>query len=355
MRTLVVWMAACLALGCGMAGAAPAAPSAAALDDQVTVAGEARDTPRVAASGGGVPLRAALRQIVPADYSVILPNAGAWAATPVTWSGGRPLAQTLREMLAGHPELAVQIDTDFQLVTVRYRPPFGADTVGALASANAAASQPAIAAAATPHGQTIAARPAVSAASGTAANAANSSNTTSPATNASLDPGETRVEVGGPIDGVQAGPRALDAVRAMPVNDTPHRDPDSLALTQGSTKTAASAAVPHAASGTRVPANGAASAQQSAAVSAPPPQVWRISLADHTVRGALTRWTEEAGWRLIWEAPVDFAVDAPATVTGSFDDALQSVVSALAGSDSPVQAILYRGNKVVRIVEKGAG
>ncbi|RQR49524.1 hypothetical protein DIE21_19855 [Burkholderia sp. Bp9140] len=78
-------------------------------------------------------------------------------------------------------------------------------------------------------------------------------------------------------------------------------------------------------------------------------------LADHTMRSALARWAQAVGWQLVWEAPGDFGIDAEASVTGTFDDALRSVVGALAHSNAPIQAILYRGNKVLRIVSKGAG
>lgn len=84
-------------------------------------------------------------------------------------------------------------------------------------------------------------------------------------------------------------------------------------------------------------------------------RTWRIELSDRTMRSALARWAQAAGWQLVWEAPADFGIDAEASVTGTFDDALRSVVGALAHSNAPIQAILYRGNKVLRIVSKGAG
>lgn len=338
MRTFIVWMAALSVLGSGWAASAHAAPPrATSFDDQVTIDGEIHDTPRVMVSGSGVPLRAALRQMVPPAYSINLPNAGAWAATPVGWSAGRSLAQTLRDMLAGHPELAAQIDTDFQLVTVRYRPPFGADTVGAVSGTTATVSI------------------------GT------------PATPASSPAGlpAANVEVGGPLGATAAlsAPSGIVASRNASVGD-PGTSPNGIAPRITSQPYAIAPVPPippaHLATQADRSADNASAASQSAAAgprppAAPPrnpeptPQVWNIALSDRTVRGALTRWTQQAGWRLIWEAPVDFAVDAPASVTGTFDEALQSVVGALAGTESPVQAILYRGNKVLRIVEKGAG
>lgn len=84
-------------------------------------------------------------------------------------------------------------------------------------------------------------------------------------------------------------------------------------------------------------------------------RTWRIELSDRTMRSALARWARLVGWQLVWEAPGDFGIDAEASVHGTFDDALRSVVGALAHSNAPIQAILYRGNQVLRIVSKGAG
>lgn len=85
-----------------------------------------------------------------------------------------------------------------------------------------------------------------------------------------------------------------------------------------------------------------------------PIRSWHLSLSDHTVKTVLTRWAKEDGWQLVWDVPIDFGVDADATVTGTFEQALEAVVEALKKSDTPIQAVLYRGNKVLRIVAKGA-
>lgn len=429
MRKLLACMVTLWMIGNGACAYASPSADAAALDDQVTVAGETRDTPRVTTNGADVPLRVALRRMVPVAYSVILPNAGAWAATPVSWNPGHSLAQTLREMLAAHPELAAQIDTDFQLVTVRYRQPFGADTVGALMASGAGG------------GAVAGTRGAGGAGGVNGAGAVAGANTQ----------GGSGVTVGGPIGGNAAGANALEAGPNAGLNASPSASTNAgpnAATSRGSGAAAASgvtssvtssvtgtgasaprvpptlltgattppgahpatqaerdslsnaasaatattpatfrsgmnaapaattigtgtsaaqsgAAVASAATATGAPATAASPAPASTALAslpppaAPPadavPQTWQIELSDRTVRGALMRWTKQAGWRLIWEAPVDFAVDAPATLTGTFDEALQAVIGALSNADAPVQAILYRGNKVLRIVEKGAG
>ncbi|WP_063534630.1 toxin co-regulated pilus biosynthesis Q family protein [Burkholderia sp. MSMB1589WGS] len=82
---------------------------------------------------------------------------------------------------------------------------------------------------------------------------------------------------------------------------------------------------------------------------------WDVRASDGTIRGVLSRWASTAGWQLVWDAPVDFSVDAQATLRGSFEDALQALVASLGRTSTPIQAILYRGNHVLRVVAQGAG
>jgi hypothetical protein len=374
MRTVMTCMVALLALGGGWSSRACATGTPDAQhNEQVTLVGEARESPRVTTSGTNLPLRNALRQVVPVDYSINLPNAGVWAATPVSWGAGHSLMQTLRDMLAGHPELAAQVDTDFQLVTVRYRQPFGADTVGTLPPASApvapsaSASSPGVGGeavvggpmttnvSATPLGGTAGAavQPAAKAAHAPASGAVADSSTPARTDGSAESPTLAQPRSTSKDSAAAAGAAGSTAATSKATQ----ADRYAAAADHGSTAHAGTPpTVAHgAALATAAAAPGASSVPGTPSVAPPPPPpTWRIELSDRTVRAALTRWAQQAGWQLIWEAPVDFSVDAPAAVTGTFDQALQSVVGALAGSNAPVQAILYRGNKVLRIVEKGA-
>jgi len=366
MRTVITCMVMLSVLGSGLSGRACAAGTPDAQhNEQVTLVGESRESPRVTTSGTNMALRNALRLVVPIDYSINLPNAGVWAATPVSWVAGHSLVQTLRDMLSGHPELAAQVDTDFQLVTVRYRQPFGADTVGTLpptltsaspdtTAANADAGGPAVVGG--PVTSNVSAAPLVAPATATAHAA-----TQTVARPPSVPSSAATIHAGGDTGSVAPEqPRitskdfaaAGTATQLERTADAPPAAAVAAAAAHGSPSPAhaRTAATPAAPAPVAVPV----AAPIAATPVVPPPPTWRIELSDRTVRAALTRWAQQAGWQLIWEAPVDFSVDAPAAVTGTFDEALQSVVSALAGSNAPVQAILYRGNKVLRIVEKGA-
>ena len=118
MQKLTVCIAALVGLMCGVAdGSSANAKTMEAA--QVRVLGEGRTVPRVAQGGRGVPLRHALEQIVPADFSINLPNAGPWADVPVSWSARVPFVAALREALSNASDVSADVDLKLRLVTVR--------------------------------------------------------------------------------------------------------------------------------------------------------------------------------------------------------------------------------------------
>jgi hypothetical protein len=123
---------------------------------------------------------------------------------------------------------------------------------------------------------------------------------------------------------------------------------------------AAPAAVPAPTAPVAPPAAAAPAAVPALAASAPVDSapgltVWVLNPSDGSVRNALARWAREADWQFIWAVPTDFSIDASATIHGSFEDALHSVVDALSHSQVPIQVIMYKGNRVLRVTAKGAG
>ena len=85
-----------------------------------------------------------------------------------------------------------------------------------------------------------------------------------------------------------------------------------------------------------------------------PSATWEIALTDKTLNAALARWTAIAGWQLLWELPVDYAVEARTTVPGSFEEAVSTVAKSMETAEIPMKAIFYKGNRVLRIVPTGA-
>jgi hypothetical protein len=88
--------------------------------------------------------------------------------------------------------------------------------------------------------------------------------------------------------------------------------------------------------------------------SAAPSANWLLNVADGTLKGAMRRWADAAGWQLVWELPADYPITAYAEVPGDFEAAVATVARSLEHADTPMKAIFYRGNKVLRIVSKGA-
>jgi hypothetical protein len=87
---------------------------------------------------------------------------------------------------------------------------------------------------------------------------------------------------------------------------------------------------------------------------AKPDTVWEIVPADKTLSAALARWAGAAGWQLVWELQVDYAVETRTTVPGTFEEAVDAVARSMGSAETAMQAIFYKGNKVLRIVAKGS-
>lgn len=84
-----------------------------------------------------------------------------------------------------------------------------------------------------------------------------------------------------------------------------------------------------------------------------PARTWDIAVSDKTLNAALARWAANAGWQLIWELPVDYAVEARTSMPGTFEEAVAKVASSMENAEVPLKAIFYQGNNVLRIVAKG--
>lgn len=81
---------------------------------------------------------------------------------------------------------------------------------------------------------------------------------------------------------------------------------------------------------------------------------WLVKQADRTLSVTFLRWAREAGWKLLWESPLDYVIDSDATVESTFEDAVETIARSLANSETPMRVIFYKRNKVVRILAKGA-
>lgn len=85
--------------------------------------------------------------------------------------------------------------------------------------------------------------------------------------------------------------------------------------------------------------------------SAPPPiPSWRVQTEDGTLYQTLARWSALAGWQLVWETDRDFPIESNFELSGEFVAVLGTVMDTLRDSDFPLQAVINRHTRVVRIV-----
>ncbi|WP_239499154.1 MULTISPECIES: toxin co-regulated pilus biosynthesis Q family protein [Paraburkholderia] len=333
MRKLAVGIGMTMWLGCMAVTCAVAMAS----EQQVIVEGAQRAGETVRVSGQRVPLLHALEQIVPASYSVNVPNAGAWADTPVSWHAGGSFVRVLGEMLSANPQLQARVNTDLRMVTVSAVPQRAMTTdAPQRADANANAREPATGGAPIDTAAQRASGPAVTAA----------------APPASLAPDESAVSA--PLSAVNTQSSSAATSKPPTTPASAHGMPPLLAPAAALPATpAASIAVagpPGQPLTQGMPPTGADTASAPQAQ-----QVWELRESDGSVRNALQRWAREAGWQFVWDVPTDFTVDANATIHGSLDEALREVVDALSNAQVPIQIVMYKGNRVLRVISKGAG
>lgn len=81
-----------------------------------------------------------------------------------------------------------------------------------------------------------------------------------------------------------------------------------------------------------------------------------IELRDINLANAVTRWANQSGWRVRWDAEVNFLVDAPNIYTGTFEQALESLLSTPGVSQGayPLEVCFYTNNPpLARITRRG--
>lgn len=85
-----------------------------------------------------------------------------------------------------------------------------------------------------------------------------------------------------------------------------------------------------------------------------PARRWEVESTDKTLHQMLARWAAEAGWKLVWDIDADYEIEAHPSFDGTFEQVMTSVATSMSDAQVPIQMIFYEGNKVVRIVAKGA-
>ena len=106
------------------------------------------------------------------------------------------------------------------------------------------------------------------------------------------------------------------------------------------------------------PAQYAPPKQLATVVTAPavPQDSWDIQLKDINFANVFHRWAGKAGYRVRWDAQKHFLVEAPDSVTGSFEEALTAVLESpgIAQSAYPLEVCIYPNTPpLARITRKG--
>lgn len=88
----------------------------------------------------------------------------------------------------------------------------------------------------------------------------------------------------------------------------------------------------------------------------PAPIVWEIKLQDITLAQTLQRWSQKAGWKLIWDVDKHLLIDSPHQLEGSFEEAVGLLLStpSLAAAGIPLEVCFYPNTPpLARVTKKG--
>jgi len=71
-----------------------------------------------------------------------------------------------------------------------------------------------------------------------------------------------------------------------------------------------------------------------------------------TLKANLMEWCEIAGWKLAWHVKnTDYAITEAATISGTFYEAVNTVMTAYVDSSNPMAANIHEGNRVIEIID----
>ncbi len=81
---------------------------------------------------------------------------------------------------------------------------------------------------------------------------------------------------------------------------------------------------------------------------------WEVQIADINLLQTFQRWGSEAGYRIKWDAGRHVLVDASGVVEGSFESAVEAVLSSpgIRQSEYPLEVCFY-ANQVARVTRRG--
>ena len=85
-----------------------------------------------------------------------------------------------------------------------------------------------------------------------------------------------------------------------------------------------------------------------------PVKAFKALASDKTYHDSIARWSREVGWNLSWELDSDYSFNFEADFGSDYFKAIDMLCANLNSAGVPARAVVYQGNKVVRIVLEGA-
>lgn len=83
-----------------------------------------------------------------------------------------------------------------------------------------------------------------------------------------------------------------------------------------------------------------------------PLPIWTLT-AGHTIGKELQTWGEQAGWKIIWNMPKDWAIPASTQFSGEFPTAAAEVIKTLSSNGALIHAQFFEGNKTMVVTGPG--
>lgn len=77
---------------------------------------------------------------------------------------------------------------------------------------------------------------------------------------------------------------------------------------------------------------------------------WSILMRDKTLYRVISRWAAQAQYQLIWQVDRDFPIESEVVYEGGFRAAMAEVMSSVALTDFPLQAVFNSNARVLRVV-----
>lgn len=77
---------------------------------------------------------------------------------------------------------------------------------------------------------------------------------------------------------------------------------------------------------------------------------WSILMRDKTLYRVMSRWAVQAQYQLIWQVDRDFPIESEVIYEGGFRSAVAEVMSSVALTDYPLQAVFNANARVLRVI-----